>query len=180
MTISISTRSPRRAARRSADHQPGLRDGPDYSPDGKWIYFNSDRSGSWDIWRMPAAGAGAGDEKAERITSDDFEDWFPHPSPDGKWIVFISFAKGTKGHPANQNVVLRRMPMGGGKDRGDPQAVWRTGDDERELLVARQQEVRVRELRNEVGGGSGSGRRNSFRLPLSGILRKPSLAGGPD
>jgi len=94
---------------------PGYDDGPDYSPDGKWIYFNSDRSGSWDIWRMPASGAGAGDAKAERITSDDYEDWFPHPSPDGKWIVFISFAKGTKGHPAHQNVILRRMPMGGGK-----------------------------------------------------------------
>jgi TolB protein len=94
---------------------PGYDDGPDYSPDGKWIYFNSDRSGSWDIWRMPASGAGPGDVKAERITSDDYEDWFPHPSPDGKWIVFISFAKGTKGHPANQNVILRRMPIGGGK-----------------------------------------------------------------
>jgi TolB protein len=94
---------------------PGYDDGPDYSPDGKWIYFNSDRSGSWDIWRMPASGAGPGDARAERISSDDYEDWFPHPSPDSKWIVFISFPKGTKGHPANQNVILRRMPMKGGK-----------------------------------------------------------------
>ncbi len=93
----------------------GYDDGPDYSPDGKWIYFNSDRSGSWDIWRIPASGAGPGDVKAERITSDDYEDWFPHPSPDGKRIAFISFQKSTKGHPANQNVVLRSMPAGGGK-----------------------------------------------------------------
>jgi TolB protein len=94
---------------------PGYDDGPDYSPDGKWIYFNSDRSGSWDIWRMPAAGAGDGDARAERITRDDYEDWFPHPSPDGRWIVFISFQKGTKGHPANQHVMLRRMPASGGR-----------------------------------------------------------------
>ncbi|MBL8212495.1 MAG: TolB family protein [Bryobacterales bacterium] len=93
----------------------GYDDGPDYSPDGKWIYFNSDRSGSWDIWRIPADGAGADDKLAERITSDDYEDWFPHPSPDGKWMVFLSFPKGTKGHPPNLDVLLRRMPMKGGK-----------------------------------------------------------------
>jgi TolB protein len=92
---------------------PGYDDGPDYSPDGKWIYFNSDRSGSWDIWRIPARGAGPDDEKAERITSDDLEDWFPHPSPDGKWIVFLSFSKGTKGHPPNQDVTIRIMPAPG-------------------------------------------------------------------
>jgi len=90
---------------------PGYDDGPDYSPDGKWIYFNSDRSGSWDVWRIPAGGAGENDSRAERITRDDLEDWFPHPSPDGRWIVMVSFAKGTKGHPANQNVVLRKFRM---------------------------------------------------------------------
>jgi Tol biopolymer transport system component len=90
-------------------HSLAYDDGPDYSPDGKWIYFNSDRSGSWDIWRIPADGAGEHDERAERITSDDYEDWFPHPSPDGKWIVFLSYQKGTQGHPPNQQVRLRLM-----------------------------------------------------------------------
>jgi TolB protein len=98
----------------------GYDDGPDYSPDGRWIYFNSDRSGSWDIWRIPADGAGPDDAKCERITSDDYEDWFPHPSPDGKWMVFLSFAQGTKGHPANQEVVLRIIPLPG--DRHVPDA----------------------------------------------------------
>jgi Tol biopolymer transport system component len=98
---------------------PGYDDGPDYSPDGKWIYFNSDRYGSWDIWRIPAEGAGADDAHAERVTADDWEDWFPHPSPDGKWIVFLSFPKGTKGHPANQNVMLRRIPMPGQEPAAD-------------------------------------------------------------
>jgi Tol biopolymer transport system component len=96
--------------RRLTEHA-GYDDGPDYSPDGRWIYFNSDRSGSWDIWRIPADGAGAGDAKAQQITQDEWEDWFPHPSPDGRWMVFLSFAKGTKGHPADQQVVLRRMPL---------------------------------------------------------------------
>jgi Tol biopolymer transport system component len=98
---------------------PGYDDGPDYSPDGQWIYFNSDRSGSWDIWRIPATGAGEGDAHAQRVTSDEWEDWFPHPSPDGKWLVFLSYEKGTRGHPANRNVLLRRMPLPGRSVAGD-------------------------------------------------------------
>jgi Tol biopolymer transport system component len=95
---------------------PSHDDGPDYSLDGKWIYFNSDRAnGNYDIWRIPATGAGPDEKRAQQVTSDDYEDWFPHPSPDGKWLVFISFAKGTKGHPAGQDVVLRMMPMPGAK-----------------------------------------------------------------
>ena len=29
---------------------PALDDGPDYSPDGEWIYFNSERTGTMRIW----------------------------------------------------------------------------------------------------------------------------------
>jgi TolB protein len=94
---------------------PSYDDGPDYSPDGKWIYINSDRSGGWDIWRFPADGAGVKDAKAERVTSDDLEDWFPHPSPDGKWMVFLSFPHGTKGHDGRMNIQLRMMPLPGDK-----------------------------------------------------------------
>jgi TolB protein len=83
-------------------------DGPDYTPDGKWIYFNSDRSGSWDIWRMPAEGAGPNDAKAERVTSDDWEDWFPHVSPKGKHLVWFAFPKGTKGHGDRMPGVILR------------------------------------------------------------------------
>ncbi len=94
---------------------PALDDGPDFSRDGKWIYMNSERTGDFDIWRIPAGGAGPDDKKAERVTSDEMNDWFPHPSPDGKWMVFVSFAKGVKGHPANKDVELRLMPMPGAK-----------------------------------------------------------------
>jgi TolB protein len=90
---------------------PSYDDGPDYSPDGRWIYINSDRSGRWDIWRFPADGAGPNDAKAQRITSDELEDWFPHPSPDGKWMVFLSFPHGTKGHDGRMKVQLRMIPL---------------------------------------------------------------------
>ena len=29
---------------------PGVDDGPEYSPDGRYLYFNSTRSGAMQIW----------------------------------------------------------------------------------------------------------------------------------
>lgn len=104
------------------DSNPGYDDGPDYSPDGKWIYFNSDRSGSWDVWRIPADGAGPNDQKAEQVTSDELEDWFPHPSPDSKWLLFLSFAKGTATHNDKlPGTMIRMMPMPGDRLAKTPQ-----------------------------------------------------------
>jgi TolB protein len=91
---------------------PGLDDGPDYSPDGKYIYFNSERTGMMQIWRMKPDGS-----EQEQITSDDYNNWFAHPSPDGRWIVFISYAGDVKGHPANQDVMLRLMSLSDRKIR---------------------------------------------------------------
>ncbi len=102
-----------------ADHQltsaAANDDGPDYSPDGKWIYFNSDRAGTWSIFRMPKDGAGADDAKAERLTFDAWEDWFPHPSPDGKQLLLISFPAGVKSHNARLDGMALRLtgPKGG-------------------------------------------------------------------
>jgi Tol biopolymer transport system component len=89
-------------------------DGPEYSPDGRWIYFNSNRSGGWDIWRMPPDGAGADDAKAQQVTSDEHEDWFPHISPDGKKLIALAFPPGTAGHnDIMEGVVLRIMDTPG-------------------------------------------------------------------
>lgn len=88
----------------------GLDDGPEYSPDGRLIYFNSERSGSMQIWRMKPNGA-----DPEQVTTDEFNNWFPHVSPDGKWIVFLSYDRAVKGHPENQDVTLRIMPVQGGQ-----------------------------------------------------------------
>jgi TolB protein len=93
---------------------PANDDGTDYAPNGKWIYFNSERGGGWNIWRMPADGAGPDDRKAERLTNDAPEDWFPHPSPDGKWVLFLSFPAGTQGHnDRGAKIQLRMIPAPG-------------------------------------------------------------------
>lgn len=92
---------------------PAYEDGSEYSPDGKWIYYNSDRAGNQDIWRMPATGAGPNDSLAERVTSDEYQDWFPHISPDGKRIVFLSFPPDVRDHNGRMQVQLRMIEAPG-------------------------------------------------------------------
>ena len=48
---------------------------------------------------------------AEQVTTDKFNNWFPHVSPDGKWLEFLSYDKDVKGHPANKDVRLRLMSL---------------------------------------------------------------------
>jgi len=85
----------------------GLDDGPDYTPDGRWIYFNSVRTGTMRIWRMRPDGS-----EQQQVTFDErYADWFPHPSPDGKWLVFVSFDKSVEGHPPYKDVALRLMAL---------------------------------------------------------------------
>jgi Tol biopolymer transport system component len=88
---------------------PGLDDGPEYSPDGAYIYFNSERTGQMQIWRMKPDGS-----DQEQVTHDESNDWFPHLSPDGQSMVFIAYEKGVSGHPPNKDVELRLMSL---KDR---------------------------------------------------------------
>lgn len=93
---------------------PGLSDGPEFSPDGKYIYFNSTRSGLMQLWRMKPDGS-----EQEMVTNDEFNNWFPHISPDGKWIAFISYGQDVQPdqHPYYKHCYLRLMPITGGKPR---------------------------------------------------------------
>lgn len=91
-------------------------DGPEYSPDGRWIYFSSERAakapGHAQCFRMRPDGTGI-----EQLTFDERVNWFPHVSPDGASVVFISYPPGTTGHPANRDVILRRMNADGSDQR---------------------------------------------------------------
>lgn len=89
---------------------PGLDDGPEYSPCGKYVYFNSVRTGTMQIWRMAPDGS-----NQEQVTFDVYNDWFAHPSPDGKWLVFVSYMPDVPAasHPRNKRIMLRLMPVNG-------------------------------------------------------------------
>ncbi len=91
-------------------------DGPEYSPDGEWIWFNSEaaasKPGHAQVFRMRTDGS-----KVQQITFDDRVNWFPHFSPDGSHIFFISYPLGTLGHPPDKDVKLRMMDADGGNQR---------------------------------------------------------------
>lgn len=91
-------------------------DGPEYSPDGKWIYFSSERvakrPGHAQCFRMRPDGTGI-----EQLTFDDRVNWFPHISRDGATVAYISYPSDTTGHPPNKNVVLRIMTADGNNQR---------------------------------------------------------------
>ncbi len=86
---------------------------PSWSRDGRWIYFSSNRGGSMQIWKMPAAG-GPPVQVTEQGGFEGFESF------DGKYLYY------TKGRAAPG---LWRMPTAGGKEEfvtGHHQAgLWR-------------------------------------------------------
>jgi Tol biopolymer transport system component len=123
---------------------------PAPSPDGKWIAFQSNRSGSSQIWVMPAAGgtprkvtsepdsvSAAGRRMATRVMT-------PTWSPDSKTILFVStrsgpyniyaipFAGGTKPKPLSHAGGSQRFPVYSPdgqricfpSSRGDPNSLY--------------------------------------------------------
>lgn len=95
---------------------PGLDDGPEYSMDGKYIWFNSVRTGRMQAWRMKANGK----EQTQMTFDTDMNSWFPHISPDGEKVVYIAYHEyevAPGDHTPNQNVELRMIPAKGGEPK---------------------------------------------------------------
>ena len=88
-------------------------DGAEFSPDGQWIYVNSERAstrpGHAQLFRMRPDGS-----EVTQLTHDERVNWFPHPSPDGARLLHLSYAPGVQGHPANEPVQLRLSDAEGG------------------------------------------------------------------
>lgn len=68
---------------------------PTYAPDGQWLYFSSNRTGSWQIWRVPITGGAA-----EQVTTNggyyaqaspnDKQVYYTHQGQDGLWVRDLS------------------------------------------------------------------------------------------
>lgn len=87
--------------------EEGLDDGPEYSPDGNYIYFNSYRTGRMQIWRMLADGS-----HPEQMTFDNYSNWFAHISPNNQVATIITYLEDQQqAHPFGRQVKLRLLDL---------------------------------------------------------------------
>jgi TolB protein len=82
--LDLSTRQTRRLTTHRAIDTEGS-----WSPDGRYIYFTSDRSGGPQVYRVPAAGG-----TAERVTFEGSYNARPRLSPDGKRLAMVHLDRG--------------------------------------------------------------------------------------
>ncbi len=82
--LDLSTRQTRRLTTHRAIDTEGS-----WSPDGRYIYFTSDRSGGPQVYRVPAAGG-----TPERVTFEGGYNARPRLSPDGKRLAMVHLDRG--------------------------------------------------------------------------------------
>jgi Tol biopolymer transport system component/DNA-binding winged helix-turn-helix (wHTH) protein len=79
-----------------------------WSRDGRWIYFASNRSGRWQVWKVPSSGEEAGN--ARQVTHGG--GFAALESTDGRHLYFTRQYSGT----LDQKTSLWRIPVDGGDE----------------------------------------------------------------
>jgi TolB protein len=83
-------------------------DGSEYSPDGAWIYYNTEAfDGHAQIARMRTDG-----RDPEQLTHDERVNWFPHLPATGPYACYLAYPTGTTGHPPDKWVDIMLVEDG--------------------------------------------------------------------
>ena len=87
----------------------------DFSPDGRWLAYDSDRSGIAQIYRVPLSGG-----EPEQLTTDSSAHFWPRWTPDGREISYHAFREGGRRLfiMAADGSGQTPIPAGNGDDRG--------------------------------------------------------------
>ena len=80
----------------------------EWSADERWIFFSSDRSGSLEIWKVPAEGG-----PAEQVTRQGGGE--PKPGPDGQTLFYLDRPPPGPGGVSGSST-LKSVPIGGGPE----------------------------------------------------------------
>ncbi|MGH7271040.1 MAG: BamA/TamA family outer membrane protein, partial [Polyangiaceae bacterium] len=67
-------------------HDRAIDGDPVFSPDGRWLYFHSDRSGISNIYAWEVATG-----RLMQVTNVINGAYQPEPSPDGKWLAYVGY-----------------------------------------------------------------------------------------
>jgi dipeptidyl aminopeptidase/acylaminoacyl peptidase len=102
---SIRRSSPRRLDLRSLHHTNRIA-ALEWSADGRHLYFESNASGRFNLWRVPAGGGWP-----VRLTVEDERTMLEEPSPDGRWLLY------TQDRGGDEKPDLFLLPAGGGPVR---------------------------------------------------------------
>ncbi len=84
-------------------HAPAINTEADWAPDGKSIYFTSDRAGEPQIYKIGIAPG----SMPQRITFTDDYNAGPHISPDGKLLAMV-----TRDHSGNYCIAVQNLATG--------------------------------------------------------------------
>jgi Tol biopolymer transport system component len=67
-------------------HDRAVDGDPVFSPDGKWLYFHSDRTGVANVYAYELATS-----RLRQVTNVINGAYQPEPSPDGKWLAYVGY-----------------------------------------------------------------------------------------
>lgn len=74
---------------RTLAHDRAVDGGPSFSPDGKYLYFHSDRTGIFNVYAWELA-----EDRLLQVTNVLGGAFYPEPSPDGKRLAYIGYGSG--------------------------------------------------------------------------------------